>query len=99
MNKKTEKICLTCLYKTPSTRDLVWRFLSPEFEQNFDKLSERGEILESSLVGRAISKKFLIKELFIEFGFPLESLEDLKTALEYLDDLEKRPQFCGMCED
>ena len=68
MNKKSDKITLSDLYKTSTTRDLVWRVLASEFEQKFTKLIERGELLESSLVGKAISKKFWIKELFIEYG-------------------------------
>ena len=99
MNNKIQRICLSCLYKTPSTRDLVWRLLAPEFETKFEKVIERGEILESSLVGRAISKKFWLKELFIEYGSPLETLEDLKTALQILKDLENTPQFCGHCDE
>ena len=94
MNKKSDKKTLSDLYKTSSTRDLVWRVLAPEFEQKFAKLIERGELLESSLVGKANSKKFWIKELFIEYGLPLESLEDLKSALVFLNDLESTPQYC-----
>ena len=99
MNKKSDKITLSDLYKTSTTRDLVWRVLASEFEQKFTKLIERGELLESSLVGKAISKKFWIKELFIEYGLPLESLEDLKSALVFLNDLESTPQYCGHCDD
>ena len=99
MNKKSDKITLSDLYKTSTTRDLVWRVLASEFEQKFTKLIERGELLESSLVGKAISKKFWIKELFIEYGLPLESLEDLKSALVFLSDLESIPQYCGHCDD
>ena len=99
MNKKSDKITLSDLYKTSTTRDLVWRVLASEFEQKFTKLIERGELLESSLVGKAISKKFWIKELFIEYGLPLESLEDLKSALVFLSDLESTPQYCGHCDD
>ena len=99
MNKKCDKITLSDLYKTSSTRDLVWRVLTQEFEQKFTKLIERGELLESSLVGRAISKKFWLKELFVEYGLPLETLEDLKSALLFLSDLENTPQYCGNCDD
>ena len=85
---------LTSLYKTPSVRDKVWRCLCPEFECKFEKLIQQGEVIESRIVERAKQNKFYLKELFIEFGFPMESLEDIKANLEFLKELE-RPPPCG----
>ena len=95
---RLDRLSLTSLYRTPSVRDKVWRCLCPEFECKFEKLIQQGEVIESRLVDRAKQKKFYLKELFIEFGFSMESLEDIKANLDFLKELE-RPPPCGNYDD
>ena len=68
--------------------------LCPEFEHLFEKLIIHGEAVESAVVKKAKQRKFFIKELFIEFGYPLDKLEDLKACVDFLIELEKSPT-CG----
>ena len=88
---RLDKVSLTSLYKSPSVREKVWRCLCPEFEREFERLMARGDAIESTLIKKARQKKFYIKELFIEFGFCMETLEDIKNCLNFLEELEKPP--------
>lgn len=92
--KKCEKSTLTGLYKSPNVRDIVWRTLCPIFEESFENLMQKGEVIESNLVKKAKNNKFYLKELFIEFGFPLESLEDLKESITSLKVVRDYPSNC-----
>lgn len=75
---------LSELYKTPRIRELIWQTLSSVFVEQFEKLIKKGEYIESGLVKKAKDNKFYLKELFIVYGFPLDSLEDLKDCLTFL---------------
>lgn len=80
-----KNLSLSKLYKTPSINELVWNCLCPVFDDKFDYLMEKGLNVGSNLIKLAKSKKHWIKRLFIEYGHPLDTLEDLKNCLDIED--------------
>ena len=92
MNKRSDMFSITELYKSETVRTIVWRTLCPVFEKQFENLMEKGEVIESNLVKKAKNNKFHIKELFISFGFPLETLEDLKECLNSVKEVQNSPK-------
>ena len=87
-----KNLSLSKLYKTPSIIELVWDCLCPVFDDRFEYLMEKGLNVGSNLVKIAKSKKHWVKRLFIEFGHPLDSLEDLKNCL----DIEDKETLCDI---
>jgi len=54
------------------------------------------QLIESLLVEKARAKKTLLREMFIEYGYPMNDLEDIKANLELLrDDEWKSYDVCG----
>ena len=90
-----KNLSLSKLYKTPSIIELVWNCLCPVFDDRFEYLMEKGLNVGSNLVKIAKSKKHWVKRLFIEFGHPLDSLEDLKNCL----DIEDKETLCDIKTD
>ena len=83
-DKKVERISLTELYKTPSIRNYVYDVLSEEFDAVFERLMKEAKNVRSLLVKQAKLNRENIKEMFIEYGHELETLEHLKKILDAL---------------
>jgi len=84
MDKKSERVSLSKLYKSESIRNTVWDVLSEDFDDSFNRIMDDGKNLQSLLVKKAKARKILIKELVIEYGYQLETLDDLKSCLDAL---------------
>lgn len=84
-------ISLTNLY-TIHVRSLVREYLKQIFETKFKNVlyDVRGD--ESQMVDDAIDRKQLIQDIFIEYGMPLETPEDLKNILATMPDLTEYRQ-------
>jgi len=52
-----------------------------------------GKNLQSLLVKKAKARKILIKELVIEYGYQLETLDDLKLCLDALKSCDTVDEF------
>ncbi len=84
MDWKKDKISLTKLYKSESIRNTIWDILSEDFDNSFDRLIKEAQNVRSLLVNSAKTKKCLLKELVIEYGYEFETLEHLKNCLDTL---------------
>lgn len=80
--QKLKKVTLSKLYKTDLVKDLVWAVLSEEYENRFNRLVTEAHNIRSLLANSAKQHKTNIKGLFIEYGYNLETLEDLKKCLD-----------------
>ena len=88
MEKFSDSISLSKLYKSENMRNTVWDILSEDFDDNFDDLINEAKNIRSLLVKPALKNKCLIKELVIEYGFQFETLEHLKICLDRLKKLD-----------
>ena len=95
MEKKSKRITLSNLYKSESVRNTVWGVLSEDFEDAFNRLLKEGSNFESKLIKKAIPRKSLIQELVIEYGYQLETLDDLKKCLDKLKIVDKSLDDCN----
>jgi len=84
MNKHSEKVSLSKLYKSKSIRNTIRDALEPEFADSFNRLIKEAVLIRSQLVNTAKAHKSLIRELVIEYGYQFETLEDLRICLEQL---------------
>lgn len=94
MARKLERITLSNLYKSESVRNTVWSVLSEDFEDAFNRLLKEGSNFQVKLIKKAIPRKSSIKELFIEYGYKLETLDDLKKCLDTLKMIDKSLDEC-----
>lgn len=94
MSKKN-CVSLTELYKCEHTRDSVRDVLSDDFNDSFERLMKEAKTLRSQLVKPARNYKENLKELYIEYGFEMETLEHLKKML---DEIKALDQF-DECDD
>ena len=84
MDKKNSQQSLTNLYKNEVIRDIIRDVLCEEFNESFEKLLKEGRDIKSLLVIPAKKHRDEIKELYIEYGYPLETLEHMKKMLDTL---------------
>ena len=92
MSKRSEAVSLTKLYKSRAIRETVRTILTEDFEDAFDRLVKEGNNVRSLLIPIAISYKNSIKELVIEYGYEIETLEHLKICLDDIkswDDMDE----------
>jgi phage-related tail protein len=89
MSSKSNKLCLTKLYKNEHIRNLIWDILTEDFDDTFERIIKELKELQSSLVETAKSNREAIKEKFIEFGSKLETPSDLKKILDDLSVWEE----------
>lgn len=82
MSKRSGTVSLTKLYKSPTIRETVRTILTEDFEDAFDRLVKEGNNVRSLLIPIAISNKNSIKDLVIEYGYEIETLEHLKICLD-----------------
>ena len=101
MNKREDRISLSRLYKSNDFRDKVWDLLCHDFNEIFERLIKEATNVRSLLVKPAKINKFLIKELVIEYGEPLDSLSDLKNCLDILKswDCYDEPDWTWLSEE
>ena len=88
MGSKKEKICLSNLYKDEDVRNMVWTVLAEDFEMAFERLVKEAKSLRSSIGKIAINNKFKVKDMFIEYGYKMTTLNDLKVILDNIPDVE-----------
>jgi hypothetical protein len=92
MSKNVENLTLNDLYKSESTRNIVYNVLSEEFEYIFEKLMREAKNVKSLLINPALKNKEIIKEKYIVYGQKLEKLEDIKYILDdnkVFDDVDE----------
>ena len=85
MSISPEKPSLSALYKNEHIRCVIRDVLREDFEYAFDRLQREAKSLHSLMSRAAMLHKDEIKDMFIEYGYPLETLEDLKKILETLN--------------
>ena len=88
MSKKSDKPSLTELYKTEHTRDSVWEVLSEDFDYSFERLMKEARSVKALIAKPARLHKEKLRELYIEYGFELETLEHLKKMLDEIKVLD-----------
>ena len=87
-------ISLSNLYQTPSTRSQVRGYVSGIFLTKFEIVIQEAKRRSFRFVRDALDHKQQIQTIFVEYGMPLESLEDLKLILATLPEFsELRKQF------
>jgi len=84
MEKSGTKPCLDQLYKSESTKNTIRDVLGEDFEESFESLMRQAHLVKSLLMKNAKKYKNEIKVLFIEYGYELETLENLKVMLDAL---------------
>ena len=82
MDSKSNKPSLKKLYKNEQTRNLIWDLLSEDFDDAYERLYKELKELRSPLVVQVKSNREFIKEMFIEYGYKLENLSDLKKIID-----------------
>lgn len=82
MDSKCLKISLTKLYKNQHIRNLIWDVLKEDFEDAFERLIKELRLLESPLIDNAKKYKDFIKDMYIEYGHPMETTMDLKKIMD-----------------
>lgn len=101
MDKKNLQPSLNGLYKNEFIRDLIRDVLTEEFNEAFERLLKEAREIKSLLIKPAKLHRNEIKELFIEFGYPMETLEHLKKMLDTLklwNDIDEVDE-CDGCDD
>ena len=87
MNRKV--VSLSKLYKNVYIRNTIWDLLAEDFDDAFERLIKEAMAVLSLLAKPAKLNKDKLKELYIEYGFEMENLEDLKKMLEDIKALEQ----------
>ena len=87
MSKKC--VSLTELYKSEHTRNTVWDVLSEDFDDGFERLMKEAKTVRSLIAKPAKLYKEKLRELYIEHGFEMESLEHLKKMLDEIKALDQ----------
>lgn len=83
---KDDQLSLNKLYKSETVRQTVYTILSDEFDYVFDSLINEAKNLKSLLYVDAQRNKIDIKEMFIQYGFPMETLSQLKDILKTIKE-------------
>lgn len=97
MNSKKDKICLSNLYEDEHVRNTVWTILTEDFDIAFERLIKEAQSLRSRLVPAFEENRDKIKEMFIEYGYRMVGLLDLKKILDHLPRYHEAD--CGQPED
>ena len=82
--KHKKRFCLTSLYEDDEVRNTVWTVLAEDFDDSFERLIKEAKELQSSLVKEFEENRSKIKVMFIEYGFKMVTLLDLKKILDQL---------------
>ena len=85
-------ICLSSLYNNDVTQQLVRSVVEDRFELLFDKfidIARKKKIKVSDMN----NKKSVMKNLFVEFGLPLESTDDLIFLAITADQMDSIPNY------
>ena len=82
MSKK--RYSLRNLYEDVDVRHTVWTVLTEDFDDSFERLIKEAKELESNLVKNFEDNRVKIKEMFIEYGYKMVTLLDLKKILDQL---------------
>ncbi|XP_054155972.1 baculoviral IAP repeat-containing protein 2-like [Oppia nitens] len=77
---------LNNLYKSDSVKQTIYSILSEEFDYVFDSLLNEAKCIKSLLVKEVIRNKLDIKEMYIQYGFPMENLKQLKIILDTIKE-------------
>ena len=78
MDPKTNKPSLKKLYKNEHIRNLIWDILTEDFDDAFERIIKDLKELRSPLVANAKTHRDFIKEMFIEYGYKMETANDMK---------------------
>ena len=87
MSKKC--VSLTELYKSEHTRNTVWDVISEDFDDAFERLMKEAKTVRSLIAKPAKLNKEKLRELYIEYGFEMETLEHLKKMLDEIKVLDQ----------
>ena len=85
-------ICLSSLYNNDVTQQIVRAVVEDRFELLFDQyidIAKKKKIKVSDMV----NKKSVMKNLFVEFGLPLESTDDLIFLAITADQMDSIPNY------
>lgn len=82
---------LASLYRSKATRCAVRGLLGDLFENNFNTLIISATKKRSNFITEALEHKSLIRKIFIEYGLPIETVDDIKTMLQLLPQYENLP--------
>lgn len=90
-------ITLSTLYENPMVRDSVRVHMANLFQTAFESVLSLAKRRHFHYLNEAIKEKSRIEYIFIEYGLPLQTLEDLKFILatlpEYQDLRKHFPTF------
>src|SRR5215475_12402086 len=78
------QLCLSDLYDSENTLKQLLKLLAELFESDFDCVIKKGRHVKSLLIERAEANKPDLKEMYVEYGYKLENLEDLKHIIDQL---------------
>jgi hypothetical protein len=84
-------ICLGSLYNDELTQNLVRTVVGDQFDALFNQYVNDA-IKKKIKVHNMYEKRLTMKSLFVEFGLPLESVDDLLVLTELADQFDKVPR-------
>ena len=73
---------LASLYRSKTTRCAIRGLLNDIFENSFNNLIITANKKRSNFISDALENKAVMRKIFMEYGLPLESIDDLKTLLQ-----------------
>ena len=79
-----KRFSLNNLYEDEDVKNTVWTVLSEDFDDAFERLIKEAKELESNLVANFEAERSKIKEMFIQYGFKMVTLMDLKKIYDQL---------------
>jgi len=86
------KNSLNNLYKSESTKQVIINVLTDEFDFAFKNLLIEAKSLKSFLHKEAIKYKSDIKLMFIQYGYPLETLLQLKDVIDAINEIKSNDE-------
>ena len=84
-------ICLGSLYNDELTQNLVRTVVGDQFDALFNQ-HVNDAIKRKIKVRNMYEKRLTMKSLFVEFGLPLDSVEDLLILTDIADQFDKIPR-------
>ena len=84
-------ICLGSLYNDELTQNLVRSVVGEQFDACFNQLVNDA-VKKKIKVRQLFEKRLTMKSLFVEFGFPLDSVEDLMELSSIADQFNILPK-------
>ena len=85
-------ICLSALYTNDITQTLVRSIINDHFSLLFEQYMAHAKKKKVD-VKHLVEKKDAMKQLFVEYGIPVESIDDLLFLGCMADHIEKIPKF------